>query len=585
MHDIDGLQEAERIAALFRTPRTVKLSKLRKYVDGTQYEGREDFFSPKTDCPLLERAPCIVYPAVESAIRQHIDLAIGEGRFPKLTTGIGEDDTDLDDLFGLSEDDSKTFDAFLCQLAEHARYQDVCADALESAEATSSAAVVYSVRDGYLSGELVDPINATATFSTNGRDVERLEIRYPFIDLYQGEENKIRARCLLYRRVIDSTSDTVYVPAVAPSDGREPRWQVDKDRTADHGLGFCPVVWYAFKRRVRKANDNDGHAIHETLLDELDALNFSLSQRHRAALYCGDPQMIETGVSRDEQVAPAGSAPRATIKELRDSDGRLIYGFGYSERPRSARRKGAGTVWRYENEQAKVAMLTLPGDALQAVTDHCEDVLAKIEAVLGYTATSPEQVKGALSGKALGFLFARTTAFVDRVRRDFWDGFMLPSLSMMLRIVHAIAKVSPDSLYVAGIRKAMPILERFQREVEGAGSQWFCPRIRPVWGRYFDNGPEDEKLTIESCAMAFEKGIMTRELAIEKLRGIFAFDSASQIAEELDKKDEEEKALEAEQAQADRDAMAKQPGAAEGKPAAKPGDKPGLKKPTAKPPE
>jgi hypothetical protein len=47
------------------------------------------------------------------------------------------------------------------------------------------------------------------------------------------------------------------------------------------------------------------------ILDELDALNFTLSQRHRAALYSGDPQMVETGVSRDENVAPTGREPVA----------------------------------------------------------------------------------------------------------------------------------------------------------------------------------------------------------------------------------------------------------------------------------
>ncbi len=569
--NIEGLEEAERAAAKHRTPRTVKLETLRKYVEGTQYEGRDDFLAPKNDTPLLERAPAIVYQVTEAAIRQHVDLALGEGRFPKLTTGLGEDDSDADDLFGLSEDDSEKLDSFLSHLCEHAKFQDISQDALESGESTGTACVIYSAQDGYLCGDPVEPEHATPKFSANGRDLESIEIRYPFIEIRRVEENKLRAQCMLYRRIVNAESDIVFYPVKAPEDGREPTWTKDPEQTQDHGLGFCPAVWYAFKRRIKKAGTVDGHAIHATQLDEIDALNFALSQRHRAALYSGDPQLVETGVNHGEEVAPTGAQPRATLKELRSEDGRVIYGFGYSERPRNARRKGAGVVWRYEHPDAKVEMLCLPGDALKALDDHGKDILAKIEGVLGYTATSPEQVKGALSGKALGFLFARTTAFVDRVRRDFWDGFMLPSLSMLMRMCFVLGKSSPESIYVPGAKKALPILERFQREVEGSGDRWFTPRIKPVWGKYFESSPEDEKMTVETAATAFEKKIITRDLAVEKLRGIFPFDSAAEIAEQLDEEAEEQQAVELEQAQADRDNViaAKEAGA---------------KPPTAKPP-
>jgi len=536
MADVLDAELAHALAASLITPRTVRLERFEHYTKGTQYAGREDFLTPTTDVPLLERAPCIVYPAVESAIRQHVDLALGEGRFPKLTTGVGEDEED--DLFGLSGDDSETLDTFIANLSEHARFVDVCQDALEAAEGISSTCCVYSF-DGFgtLRAEHVETCHAEPTFDASGALV-RLEIKYPYVELYAAEEGKVRARCMFYRRIVDADGDTVFQPAEVKHKGVEPTAGVDQERSVAHGLGFVPCVWYAFKRR--KKGVPDGCAVHETLLDELDALNFSLSQRYRAALYSGDPQMVETGVDQNEQVAPTGSQPRASLKEMRDGD-RTIVGFGYSERPRSARRKGAGVVWRYENPDAKVAMLTLPGDALQAITDQCDDLLDKIEGVLGYTGTSPEQVKGALSGKALGFLYQRTTSFVDRVRSDFWHGFMLPSLSVMLRMALTAHNASPGSVYISGITKAAPILERFNREVAGAGKRWFTPRIKPVWGRYFEQGAEDEKAAVETAAMAFEKGLMTRTIAIEKLRGVFVFQSAAEIAEMLDKEAEQKR--------------------------------------------
>jgi hypothetical protein len=577
MAEVKGAAQAHALAASLYTPRTVRLETFEHYTKGTQYEGREDFLSPSRDVPLLERAPTIVYPVVESAIRQHVDMALGEGRFPKLTTGIGEDEED--DLFGLSEDDSETLDTFIANLSEHARFVDVCQDALEAAEGIGSACVVYSFDGcGYLKAEHVETCHAEPTFDTSGALV-RLEIKYPFVELYAAEEGKVRARCMFYRRVIDAVSDTVYKPAEVQHKGIEPSGTVDKDRTVEHGLGFVPCVWYAYKRKWARAGECDGRPIHAALLDEIDALNFGLSQRHRASLYSGDPQMVETGVGEGEQVAPSGSQPRASLKELRNADGSVIYGFGYSERPRSARRKGAGTVWRYENPDAKVEMLTLPGDALTAISEHCEDLLDKIEGVLGYTGTSPEQVKGALSGKALGFLFARTTSFVDRVRQDFWHGFMVPSLSLMMRMAFVAHTASPGSVYISGIKKAAPIMTRFMREVDGAGLRWFSPRIKPVWGAYFEQSAEDEAAVVNTAAMAFEKGLMTRTLAIEKLRGVFVFQSAAEIAEQLEeeaaKKQEEALALMATKpTPGEKDD--KKPNGGSGKQDGAEGDKPGL---------
>ncbi len=547
MGEVKGEETARALAASLYTARTLKLETFEHYYNGTQYEGREDFFSPKNPVPLLERAPCIVYPVVEAAVRQHADFALGEGRFPTFTTGIGEDDED--DLFGLSEDDSETLDRFISKMCEHSRFVETCHYALMAGESIGSACVIYSF-DGFgsLKAEHIEACHAEPTFDSDGSLV-RLEIKYPIIELFDAEDGTVRARCMFYRRIVDANADTVFKLAEVTHKGVEPKGSVDQDVSTTHGLGFVPAVWYAFKRPWHKAGQFDGKPIHCSQLDEIDALNFSLSQRHRAALYTGDPQVVEVGVAEGENVAPSGAAPRATLKELRDSDGRVVYGFGYSERPRSARQKGAGVVWRYENPEAKVNVLSLPGDALKAISDHATDLQNKIEAVLGYTGTSPEHVRGTLSGKALAMLFGRTTAFVDQVRNDLWSGFILPSLSLMLRMVYEVNARAPGSVYISGVSKAAPILERFNREVDGAGKRWFAPSIKPVWGRYFEAGPEEETAQVNTAATAFEKGLIPRAIAIEKLRGVFVFQSAQELAKELDRADEEKQQRALEMAQ------------------------------------
>lgn len=544
---VDGLQEAHELAAKVLTPRFRKLDGLKRYFYGTQYEGRPDFFNPGSDVPLLERAPKVVYPIAHTAAHQHMDFALGEGRFPKFSVSTEDDESGLEDEFALPEEDAKKFQAFLVTLSDHMCLQDTAQDALEEAESTGSVGAILMARNGRLEVEPQDARSVTPTLDEDGKTVLKFEIRYPYVDIYKAQDGKYKARCLMYRRVLDDQADTLYKPAVVPPDGSEPSWSVDKK--VSHGLGFCPAVWYPFKRRRGRVDSIDGDAIHCTLTDEIDALNFGLSQRYRAALYSGDPQMVEFGVDSDEEVAPTGRHAMP-IPDLVDGNGRHYAAYGFGTRPRDTRRKGAGTVWRYSNPDAKAELLTLPGDALDSITDQCNDLEDKISQVLGYTKASPENVRGATSGKALGYLFARTTAFCDRVRRDFWDGFLWPVMSMALRMV---AKLG-NRLLLPGIKSVSPLLSKFEREIEGGTSIWLPPRVTPVWGEYFPPTAEDEKATVEMAANAYEKKIITRELAIEKLRGIFQFESAELIEEELEEEAEEEQALAQEQATADREA-------------------------------
>src|SRR5262249_8986515 len=131
--------------------------------------------------------------------------------------------------------------------------------------------------------------------------VAALEIRYPYLQTVQDPRaGEWVEKCFLYRRVIDDTSDTVYQPAEGQEDGREPRWVVDSAQSTEHGVGFCPVVWYRFLPGCSTAADIDGRAIHERVLGMIDALNFALSQRNRGALYASDPIFSEHGVDDDE---------------------------------------------------------------------------------------------------------------------------------------------------------------------------------------------------------------------------------------------------------------------------------------------
>lgn len=536
IHDTAAARSA---AERWLSPRFHTLDKLERYSRGTQYEGKPNFYHPEKDVPLLERAPNIVHGITEIAIRQHTDFALGQGRFPVVTSEADEDEELLGE--GISEESAATLDAFLRVLMRHARFRASAVDALSNAEGCGTEVTVVAVKSGCPRLQSLPAKVCTPTFAADGA-VTSLEVRYPFVEFYQDRQREWRARAKLFRRLIDTMSDIVFVPAEIGQASIEPKWVVDRANSVEHNLGFCPVVWYRFKSSSAQAGDIDGVAIHDTQLDEIDALNTSLSQRGRASLYAGDPQMWETGA--DPSAPPPGGVGRAALVEGAKRD---TYVFGIANQGRPARRKGAGTVWSYESADARVGMLTLPGDALAGISDHCADLEDKIAQVLGYTAASIESVKGATSGKALGFLFLRTTTFVDGVREDFWNGWMEPTLSMLLRIVRELESASTGSVYVPGAAKVRPILDTFVRTV-GDATRWMPPKLRAVWPPYFKLTPEDERAVVATVADAREAKLVTAEMALAKLADVFAFDSADKVLEELEAEKDEAAAHSAEMA-------------------------------------
>jgi len=524
MMKVKGAEEAAKVAAKYLSPRYWRLDALERYVAGTQYDGRADWFAG-VDKPLLERAPCVNYPIAAIAIESNVDLCLGEGRYPTLTTYASEDDEDHDPEFGLDEDDSETFDKFLHRLQDQASLRTVAREALEAAQATGTAVTVCSVQRGRVVAQLVRAKWCSPTFDHAHPDVvAKLEVRYPYTETFRTPDGWAQ-RCMLYRRVIDAERDVVYQPAPARDDGAEPVWTEDPVKSTTHGLGFCPVVWYRHLPPCSTVGEIDGRAIHDGLLSLIDGLNFGLSQRHRAALYATDPQFVEIGVDVDANPAPTGQTPRVIVKDDRGG----VFGL---EGGGPARRKGPGIVWRYENPAAKVEMLTLPGDALKATDDNCKDLRDKLCESLGVVLSDPNSMRhaAALSGKALAILHARQTARVDKIRDDFGEHWLLAVVDMLLRIVHRVR----SGIYLGGLADVLPILDRFEREVaheDGTRAEWMPPRIELLWGDYFPSTSEEDAASVKLAVDARDAGLITSAMALERLRTVFKFGSAAEVLE------------------------------------------------------
>ena len=552
--------EVANLVNAIKTPRVMTLERLQAFVEGTQYDGRPDFFSD--DKPLQERAPNIVCRLPHIAVESNVAFAMGEGRFPAVLSMLSENDRFFDSDLGLSDDESKVMDAFNARLIDVAALQQVFRGSYRMALSSRSVAMVLGFRNGLPFADLIWSKLCFPTFGdpSDPTICTRLEIRYRYTQPWRDPMltgGKVWTRVFEYLRIIDDTNDTVYepVPVWDISDRGAVEGQSQTRSQVPHGFGFCPVHWYAHERASVVGDDVDGKAVHDGSLGLIEQLDLALSQRHRAALYAGDPQLILIGVNEDDAVGNTGASAQSPMQPLLDGDRakgsqqwQRAFGAGQGG-GKSKLRRGAGEVWRITDAAGKAVLLTLPSDALDALDKDAKDLLAKICDIIGVTIVDPASVSGAgdLSGRTLSFLFSKQINRVSQDREDLGRRCILPVLNLFYRMLLA----KKDGVYLAGADKVRPILQRFYRPVTGAPKPvWFCPQLKLKWGDYFEPSDMDEKTRIDGANAALAGGIITTATAVEHVRGVFQISSVDQYVKTL----EDEKAKKAaDRAKADSD--------------------------------
>jgi hypothetical protein len=441
-------ERAQEIVRANLSPRYKRLDELEGWVTGAAYAGRKNFWDDSV--PLWEREPCIQYPVVRIAIESNVDLVLGEGRFPAFTSKPGEDEAEQDN--GLGEKDSETLDRFLGEHHRLCRFRAHCRDAFSAAQACGTAVALHGVRNRTPFADLIPAKWATPRLGISG-EVLSLEIKYPYLDEYRKADGTWSVRPKLYRRTIDAQSDVTYKPADARESGLDPKWEKDPDRDIRHGLGFCPAVWYPFMRGCVPVNVIDGKALHAAVIDEIQAHDIALSQKHRGALF-SEPQMCEIGVSPGYN--PTAALGRMPLVPSHDADGKANGGYG-QQPTGDARKKGPGYVNQYTDPETKVQYLCYPPEALKAQDDNARDLRTKLMQSLAVVLLDHEGIAGIrqLSGKALEAIKQAQIDRCDQFRDDLRDGFLLPSIDMQLRIVakQGASLRVPGSAQIAGVLK------------------------------------------------------------------------------------------------------------------------------------
>lgn len=542
---IPGYGAAITAVQQYKSARMRYLEILDNYVKGTQYAGRPDWFS--SEVPLWERAPCVVYPIARTAIDSNVDLLLGEATFPAICVPHVDDKLESD---GPKKEDAELVNRWLVEFEHYARLRPVSKDLFFSAQSCGSACAIVAIRDGL---PVVDTTRAawcTPTLDVSGR-VTELVIQYPYLAQIQLDDGTWKVEAMLYRRKIDATADITYRPARI--DSGIPKWV--ESQKIEHGLGFCPVIWYAHQKGCSTIAEVDGHAIHEYLLDEITALDFTLSQRHRAAMYAGDPQWTEVGVEPGENPSGGGrmanSVP-ATMRGGAPGANNPIVGHYSGGSSGTVRKKSPGDVWQYESPDAKVTLHTLPGDALKSIDDHAKDLKTKICEALGVVFLDPQDMPrgGELSGRAIAALKARQLDRCDSSRSDFGDLCLRPLVTMLLRIVTA----RPTGLRLPGLPKVAPLLAQLlERGL----------LLRLDWGPYSRPEPAEELALVQAATLALEKGIATIKSAVMMTKDVLGVEDVDEhVAQlEVEKVQRQKEAMETMQAAA----LAPKPAPAAGK--------------------
>lgn len=522
------------------SPRSKRIDTYLRYYEGTQYDGRPAFMDMTSEAPLAERAPCVVYPAVRNAVGSFVAMCLGDRRFPAFSTLQNEDDSTFDKRFGLSEAESTVVDASITKIIDQTQLKSVALQILETGLAAGSAVLIASVLNGKLKVAQLDPRWCEPTYKEdNPEELDAIEVRYRYVerDRVDPETGRKEDKVYQYRRRIDSMFDTVFHPVEVKDKKDFPVPSRPKSKYA-HNFGFVPAVWWRALAPVADYGDVDGRPVHWGLTGLVDAVNFALSQRHRAALYCGDPQIVETGVDAEGVSAPIG---RATAGRQLTIDGS---GWGEPLMQRrsgsqSVRKKGVGVVWRYESPDAKVHMLTLPSDALKAIEQDAEDNIEKLNEALGHVTLSPETIisgaEGAdISGRAMAIAMIRQTSKCGAIRDDFALNCLLPLLNILFRICLSV----PEGLYLAGVEKLRAILIRFEQEVstaDGVVRRWFEPAINVRWPDWFPSSDADAQTRSITAAADLAAGLVTRKTAVEYIKSTYGIENIDQYLEVLER--------------------------------------------------
>jgi hypothetical protein len=449
------------------------------------YEARPSWWD--AEVPLRERAPCVVIPLARTAGQRLVSLVFGESRFPQAHVEVP------DEAHPADEAAVGAINGLVPSLVAAARLRVVMREQLEQGLACGSACAIVSLRGGRPVVRTVPARHAWPELDADG-NVVALEIRYKFT----GSDGKL----YWARRTIDCERDVVYEPALVTD--RAPEW-VEAESAPTYGC--VPVVWT--RNDLDPTDDGvDGCALHEGLEDELEALDFAASQRHRNAQYNGEPFIVRVLGDRDEDASEGLSAERGRTADTRAGDTRFSW---FNSAQNTLRGWTTGGTPAVKKAPGRIVTLSKGGDmklvestgaGAAVLQGDADDLRKRVLEAMAVVMADPSEVAANASAALQKQLYAPMLARCDALR-EVW-GVTLKRIVEKLLHLCAIAVARDESILVrnaAAAREALLSLLVVSGDAEGP-PEFAAPELALRWGEYFEPTWADISAAVDAAQKA-----------------------------------------------------------------------------------
>jgi len=445
--------------------------------------------------PLKFRRPTAPYALGKVIPDRFTGLLFSERRSPRISV----------------EGDEKTQD-YVSAIAEVGRLWPTMIQARTYGGATGTVALGFSFHKGRPVFEVHDARWCVPDFKDRSQLVLRsIEKRYQYP---VEQRNMITGRWEeiphWYRRVIDEQRDTLYSPIPVPDNGEEPDWEVQEE--AQHGYGFCPVVWIQ-NLPVQDSIDGDPdcHGIFP-MIESIDAL---IAQGNRSTIFNCDPTLV---VNSDATMSDVSKGSGHALKIPANSGARYMEISGTG--PKAAF-EAADKLRAYALEVA------------QCVLDHPDSVQR--------TAQEIERVYSSMLAKA------------DILREQYGQRGVLPLLNMVVEAVRKLGTpVAAEPQGVVGaaiVRRVVELPPRLIPQADGEPPKLVPRELGPrgstlqlQWGPYFAPSITDTSNSVTAAAKAKEAGLIDREHASQFVASDFRVEDVGHMLAKIEQEKQDEQA-------------------------------------------